>query len=797
MTFKTCATSALIAVAVLGATACKKDDSTDGGSGGARGFESEVDDLKDQIKALQDLLDEEVGDVESIESALATAQERLDALLTCGNGGECDAQAEISTALTDVTDAYCDYVFGCCSAEDVVGALGVTFQDADACKAVYSDVLNRGRFQSIYGEGGLVSAAPASDFGSVVENILRYSGTLNSIVEGGSLTLDPTQVAACVTEVESFSCADPDANSCGAQESACSNLFTGQQALGEPCRTDLECGEGVVCDRGVGSDSLDYLLFSVDRGYGLGNCIPEAEVDDPCRDDSDCQDDANSLFCQEAEQTCQAKVAAGEACAYIDPNIGSGELEADCVDGYSCSLKTNTCVADCDQDAVCYAFNSSCGEGFTCNIRDDRDDLGLLGLEGQSISAAGLNGPGLYFGFCDAPAVKGDIVEQSSECESGKAWQDPQRANNQVCKSEAGDLCDDNQECVSNLCFDDKCAPATFVDFSGESIDRGYEYGYDASLSYGEGGYGDYFSSSTTCGEDSYSVKTGGSVFGQGFRGACLEAEASEVGGPCYQNDDRGCTDSYCDSGTCVVFKARDAACDGFTDTACAPEDFCDYGEGFGAATGTAYGYGCKERDSGLTPCGSDSGTFNANASRDNCGVGLSCVSTDDDGDICLEPDGRSGGQYCNGYSDCASKRCDDNKCIAPSLEEGDTCSTVDFGDSIGFDPCVDGLYCKPNSSVSSDSSGVCTAQVAQGDLCDEMTRDILGENFQQCESNTRCVQRGRESFSVGYRVSEYVCPILQENAQNACIFRIDYAMLSDYQGNEDNGSSSPQAALN
>jgi hypothetical protein len=724
MTFKTCATSALIAVAVLGATACKKDDSTgDGGSGGARGLESEVDAnidaLKDQIKALQDLLDEEVGDVETIESALAAAQERLDALLTCENGGECDARNEVSTQLSAVTDAYCDYIFGCCSENEVAGVLGYTFSDVDACKAVYSDSLEKGRYQSlafdgVSGVGGNVAQA--------IEFLLRNAGLVARTLEEGSISLDPAKVAACGESLSSATCAG-GSNSCEESQAAeaCYDLFAGEQATGEPCVTDFQCVDGFVCDSENPADSYGEGLPALVYGYFFqGSCIAEPEIDAPCSFDRDCNTSDGSLFCSDVVKTCQAKVEAGEACAFVDPRIGNATVEAPCVDGYQCSFLSNTCVANCEQDARCLSSgdgsNTACSDDLTCNVSDGRDDWNVS----------------LNEGYCDAPKKAGEEATRASECESRRLF-------NSECAGLKGDACQQDAECRSDACVGLACA----------------EYSEDGD----------------NCGDDQYFDERSTPY---GYGAACLEIV--ELNESCRANE--GCEEGYCDSTTnvCTAFLDIDDACS-TGDGSCAEDDFCEVTAAVTVAV-TAAGPPtsamilsdgtCQAgtRAAEEEPCDGDE--------QKTCAAGLVCVDTEDDGEICLSPDARTVGQYCEGLEECASRRCSDEACVVPTLEEGDTC-TVDNDTSdaslnpitsITDDPCKDGLFCRRNTASSDDLIGVCTKQGAVGSPCDNFAG--IDEDYEQCEGNLDCEMNDLLDYEI--------CPSLEED-DSVCVLSDGYGM--------------------
>ncbi len=541
MTFRNCATSALIAVAVLGATACKDDEGGTSGAGGARGLESEVqseiDALKDQIEALQELLDAESGDVDTIEDALEAAQDRLEELLVCGNGGDCEARTETIEALTSVTDAYCDYLFGCCTGEEVAGALGYSFSDVDACKSVYTNLVTRGADQSFAHNG----SSSADDVTYAIQSLLSRTGTLTVQLERGALSLDTDRVEACAEEIAGLSCADDNSSSCRSTESACEGLFVGQQAEGEPCKESAECGDGLICD--VDTNSFAEGYGSTLTIFDGGNCIAQAKVDDPCRNDADCLTSDNSLFCSESDKTCQEKVEAGGDCVFLDPNLVNLDLEAPCVDGYSCSIITNTCIADCEEDSTCREWYDECKDGFTCNVTDGRDDWDDLPY---------------YYGFCDEAKKGGETVTERSECESGQYGWD---GSEYVCEGLEGESCQIDDDCASEGCVDLKCA--------------------------------------ATCNENDECADGEYCEGSQWDDGPCLPI--GEVGDSC--RNDEGCSDGYCDGGTCIAYVATGGDCQSDRTRSCEPEDYCDFTEGGGAVSGS---FNCVARGDEDDSCGAD-----------------------------------------------------------------------------------------------------------------------------------------------------------------------------------------------
>jgi hypothetical protein len=125
------------------------DGDTGNGNGGEGNgssneyLQDEIDALKEQIKDLEEQLknasQEEIPD---LQDELDAANDRLDDLETCANGGQCDG-VETGLALTAYSDAYCEWVFGCCSEDEARATLGQGAKDEAGCKSMFAQLLVR------------------------------------------------------------------------------------------------------------------------------------------------------------------------------------------------------------------------------------------------------------------------------------------------------------------------------------------------------------------------------------------------------------------------------------------------------------------------------------------------------------------------------------------------------------------------------------------------------------------------------------------------------------------------------
>ncbi|NRA31742.1 MAG: hypothetical protein HRU17_00235 [Polyangiaceae bacterium] len=449
----------LILAGGLAFAACGDDDDAtkaalpDGGQLDASGFLSpeELDALKQQIAALEALvaaaadggtansseisaLQDRIGDLnEQLAAALGdggSVQNAIDDLLACEESNTCQTLADSVAGLGAISDAYCTWMFGCCSEDQVDYGVGTVFATLESCQSSYRGMLANGTFQDPHIKGGVVyEMAWRAKY--ALQDIQRYA----TAIQQGRATLDSDAVAACASEVSAIGCYERYYNwTCAAGSlPSCVDLLVGTQLDGEGCSSHPECVDGLIC---LGLDEYG--------GYGTaqGICVAELAVGEPCLYNSGCETrQEDRLYCDQRTNTCQEAPGLGEACEFEDPtfqNASLWDLVVPCSGELSCSLTTQTCVSLCEAGAECnyYDFSSetdnfSCVDGMRCDA---------------TTFAAGQNGS---FGFCAPPKTIGETADYDSECET---WS----RNAGVCQGKGGEDCEIDLDCATNVCTEEK-----------------------------------------------------------------------------------------------------------------------------------------------------------------------------------------------------------------------------------------------------------------------------------------------------------------------------------------------------
>lgn len=312
--------------------------------------------------------------------------------------------------------AACDWMFGCCSPDELVYQVGNFTVDADDCSDRLLDAITAGVPLDLVQAGlsddpaaGLLTLALAINEGRVDVNSSAVNKCADAtsdracnapLVSGGPVgRCTPT-----ATEVEVNPC-DPN------------EMFRGKQAVGEECQGPWECQEGLRC--------ADFGITGV--------CALRARENETCFSDAEC---ADGLVCGFDEGTCQKGAKSGEACAYADPaNPIPGTELVRCADGLTCDPVAFVCAGGfCSPGSPCVDVfsDSDCPESFYC--------------VGNFVTAATCQQPGLVGSPCSKP----------DDCSSN--FCDP---FNEVCADLLGngDSCIQNSECASGFCTG-SCQPS-------------------------------------------------------------------------------------------------------------------------------------------------------------------------------------------------------------------------------------------------------------------------------------------------------------------------------------------------
>jgi hypothetical protein len=323
-----------------------------------------------------------------------------------------EERSGISTArsqMKPLVDAACDWMFGCCSPDELVYQVGNFTVDADDCSERLLDAITAGVPMELVQPGlsddpaeGLLTLALAINEGRVDVN----AGAVRECADATSDracnapvgAMDPVgRCTPSVTEVEANPC-DPN------------EMFRGKQDVGEECQGPWECKEGLRC-ADVGVAGVCAL-----RSRENGNCFSDAEC-------------ADGLVCNFEEGLCKEGSKSGEACAFADPAQPiPGTETVRCADGLTCDPVAFVCAGGyCSAGSPCFdtVSDSDCPDTFYC--------------VGNFVTAASCQQPGL----AGAPCSKAD------DCASN--FCDP---FSESCAEllPAGSDCFGHTECASGFC---------------------------------------------------------------------------------------------------------------------------------------------------------------------------------------------------------------------------------------------------------------------------------------------------------------------------------------------------------
>jgi len=331
-----------------------------------------------------------------------------------------EERSGISTArsqMKPLVDAACDWMFGCCSPDELVYQVGNFTVDADDCSERLLDAITAGVPLELVQPGlsddpaeGLLTLALAINEGRVDVN----AGAVHECADATSdracnapvLTTGP--VGRCTPSATAV-----EANPCDPNE-----MFRGKQAVGEECQGPWECKEGLRCaDFGV-----------------AGVCALRSRENGNCFSDSEC---ADGLVCNFEEGVCKKGALSGEPCAYANaasPIPGTETIR--CADGLTCDPVALQCAGGyCSAGSPCFDTlgDTDCPETYYC--------------VGNFVTQSS----------CQQPGLVGSPCSKADDCSTN--FCDP---FNEVCSEllATGEDCFGNDECSSGFCFNALCQPS-------------------------------------------------------------------------------------------------------------------------------------------------------------------------------------------------------------------------------------------------------------------------------------------------------------------------------------------------
>jgi len=336
----------------------------------------------------------------------------------------CNAEEEdptaISTARTQMAplvNASCDWMFGCCSADELVYQVGGFTVDADDCSERLLDAITAGVPLELE-QGGLSHDS--------AEELLVLALSINE----DRVDVDPEAVSECAKSTRTRDCnipnivqgpvgrCIPSANQAETDPCDPNEMFTGKQAVGDECDGAWECAEGLRC---------------VDFGVA-GVCAKLSDEGEGCFTDDEC---SAGLVCNYASGVCEAGAKAGESCMFampLDPVPGTETVR--CADGLTCDRNQQVCVGGfCAPGSPCedVVGDSDCPESYFC--------VGNV-----------LNAP-----TCQIPGDEGAACSKADDCATGYC-----NPFDEVCGARllTGEQCSSDQECQSGFCGGGLCNPS-------------------------------------------------------------------------------------------------------------------------------------------------------------------------------------------------------------------------------------------------------------------------------------------------------------------------------------------------
>ena len=315
----------------------------------------------------------------------------------------------------------------------------------------------------------------------------------------GRMRLDHDKSQACLMQMMSMAC-NPKPNQPATPPSmqldACTNVFVGITAVGQPCQFPLECEKGAHC-------VFNKLTPSA------GVCEPYQKQGDICNASSDCDTSTPQLYCAQVDWKCHLRAKLGEKCAYTVDSAGKPALpllmECDnTIGNIYCDPVSSTCKqlpaagepclsppppgvsSSCDPDpklhltcrtsgtstsGVCQGLakngedctSVACDTGLYCDSSTGTTHTCMpLPTLNQSCSISGQCAMPYFCNFNKSPATCDQPAQLNQPCSNGAIcdvtlWCDTSQAQ-AVCKAKLAD----GTACTSDLqCFSNDCNAAT------------------------------------------------------------------------------------------------------------------------------------------------------------------------------------------------------------------------------------------------------------------------------------------------------------------------------------------------
>lgn len=324
--------------------------------------------------------------------------------------------ATARSQMKPLVDAACDWMFGCCSPDELVYQVGDFTVDANDCSARLIDAIETGvpldleqaGLSNDPAEGLLVLALSINE-----DRVDVNSGAVRQCAEATSSMACNTPIVTEASGRCTPSAAEPEADPCDPNE-----MFVGKQSVGEECDGPWECREGLRC--------IDFGIAGV--------CALRAKQNETCFSDGECAED---LVCDWESGTCQPGALSGEACAFADPmDPRPGTETIRCAEGLTCDPATSVCTG------------GFCAPGSPCvDIFDDSDCPDTYFCAGNSFTQS----------TCQQPGGEGSPCSKADDCQSSFC-----NPIDEVCGSllGTGEACFDNDECESGFCSGGLCSPS-------------------------------------------------------------------------------------------------------------------------------------------------------------------------------------------------------------------------------------------------------------------------------------------------------------------------------------------------
>ncbi len=309
---------------------------------------------------------------------------------------------EIRAALKPLADARCQWLFRCCSDDELSASLGAATASDCADRILNAEVT-----------GAYLYGFP---FGPL--EVLRQLDRLGNGFDYARETVDSAAVQACAKKLSGAACTPhaaskdhcsptPPESAQGADPCEPTKLIVGSQKLGDDCAPGAyDCAQGFTC---------------VSLAGQAGVCVRAPAAGDTCYDDGDC----GQGVCDWTTGKCVTGGEYGEACAYTDPvHPVPGSEKVRCRSGLLCDTIAQKCT------------DPNCGGGSRCYADTD------CPLSTQCV----------YY-QCGAPRRNGERCARSADCANGTCLFDPS-ARTTLCSElfPNGAACQGDATCASNYC---------------------------------------------------------------------------------------------------------------------------------------------------------------------------------------------------------------------------------------------------------------------------------------------------------------------------------------------------------